>query len=319
MSSALFSFLRERFPIGAHAFMVAVFAFANVALVADLGAPEPFEPLRFAAAWLIALSYFFRLRCFDEIKDHAFDLEHNPERPLARGLVTEAQLKRWIAVAAVFELALAFWLFDTRGLAIHAAAQAYSLLMYREFFIGRWIRPHLTTYAVAHTISAAFLGGSIGFLYARALPVEVGSRALVMLLFNWCLFNLFEFARKTWAPDEERANVDSYSLIFGVPGAVLLSLSQVGIGIFLTTLHPRALEAGWPWLLQASLAALPLATGVVFITRRDPGSAAIFRNTVSAYLVLFYAALSSGHATRALFTEDSDARTSELDTGLRAP
>ena len=45
-------------------------------------------------------------------------------------------------------------------------------------------------------------------------------------LMYWCIFNLFEFARKTFAPSEERQGVESYSSLFGIAGAVILSISQ---------------------------------------------------------------------------------------------
>jgi 4-hydroxybenzoate polyprenyltransferase len=294
----LLTFARERFPLSQYVPMVGVYAFGNAALVSDLAPDAPFAPLRFALVWPLALLYFFRLRCFDEIKDHAFDLQHNPERPLARGLVTRRDLGTWIAVAFAAEWALAFALAGARGLAIHGVAQAYSLLMFREFFIGRWLRPHLTTYAVTHTLSAALLGASVGLLYTEG-PVALDGRVALVLLFNWCLFNLFEFARKTWAPAEERPHVESYSLNFGVPGAVLLSLSQVAGGLALIELHPDARLGGWPQYAHAALAAAVVAASVALVIARSPRAASVFRAVVSAYLVLFYATLAAEHAARA--------------------
>jgi 4-hydroxybenzoate polyprenyltransferase len=291
-------FARERFPLSQYIPMVGVYAFGNAALVSDLAPDAAFSPVRFALAWPLALLYFFRLRAFDELKDHAFDLQHNPDRPLARGLVTRHDLGTWIAFAFVAEWALAFALAGPSGLLIHGIAQAYSLLMFREFFIGRWLRPHLTTYAVTHTLSAALLGASVGLLYTEG-PVALDGRALLVLLFNWCLFNLFEFARKTWAPAEERPHVESYSLNFGVPGAVLLSLSQVAGGLALIELHPDAHLGGWPVIVHGALAAAVIAASVALVIARSPRAASIFRAVVSAYLVLFYATLAADHAARA--------------------
>jgi 4-hydroxybenzoate polyprenyltransferase len=283
--SPLWQLVRERFPLRVHLPMVAVFTLGNVSLAGH------FDPLRFAAATAIALLYFFRLRCFDEIKDLPSDRRHHPERPLARGLVSPAELGRVIVVAMGAELALAVWLAGLTGLLVHTAAQGYSLLMYREFFVGRWLRPRLTTYAITHTLSAALLAAALGLLYrgGRALSL----RELAVIAFNWCLFNLFEFARKTWAPAEERQEVDSYSRRFGVGGAVVLGLSQVAGGMALLALHPRALEERWAVALQAGLALLPVLGALALAWQRRPPAARLYRRLVSVYLVLFYAAVAA--------------------------
>jgi hypothetical protein len=292
---ALWRFTRERFPLASHVPMVAVFALGNVAFAADAFRTVTLAPGRFAVVWLIGLLYFFRLRCFDEIKDYEVDRRDNPDRALARGVVTHLQLGRAIGAALVLELILAAALFGTTGLLIHGAAQAFSLLMYREFFIGGWLRTQLTIYAVTHTFSATLLGASLGMLHAAIGPRELNQRFFGALLFNWCLFNLFEFARKTWAPEEERPKVDSYSRRFGVPGAVLLAGTQVVGGVMLTLLHPRATAAGWAIGLQATIALLPLAAGATLLVWRTRRVAAVYRGVVSIYLVLFYAVLAAGH------------------------
>jgi hypothetical protein len=291
MASVLWQFCRERFPLSSHVPMVAVFAFGNVALVGGgAGAPA-----RFAAVWAVGLLFFFRLRCFDEIKDYDVDRRHNPGRPLARGLVTHRQLGIAIATALALEIALAAWLFGATGVAVLGIAQGYSLLMYREFFVGPWLRPRLTTYAVTHTLSAALLGAALGMLHARVDPRALEPRVLAALLCNWCLFNLFEFARKTRAPTEERPEVDSYSRRFGVAGAVLLAFSQVGGGLLLAGLHPRAFVGAWPAWLAGACVVLPLGGGVALVACRTARAAAVYRAMVSVYLVLFYLVLGAGH------------------------
>jgi hypothetical protein len=291
---ALWRFTSERFPLAVHLPMVAVFALGNVALW--LSPQVPLAAPRLLAAGALALLYFYRLRCFDELKDHEHDRRHHPDRPLARGLVTRRHLGVVIALGLLAELGLAAGLFGLTGLFIHALAQGYSLLMYREFFLATWLRPRLTTYAVSHTFSAALLAAALGLLYARVDPRFVGPSTWLMLLFNWALFNLFEFARKTWAPEEDaRQDLDSYSRRFGVAGAVLLSWSQVAGALLLLALHPLALEVGagrgWGVALQLALALLPLGGGVLLMVRRTTSAAHLYRGLVSAYLVLFYLAV----------------------------
>ena len=79
-------FLKERHEPFSITLMVAIF-FAAVAFVAyqpGVHAPPCWKRLAagFAIVWLI----FLHMRMFDEVKDYDVDREHNPERPLARGL-----------------------------------------------------------------------------------------------------------------------------------------------------------------------------------------------------------------------------------------
>ena len=283
----LWQLTRERFAPAVHLPMVAVFTLGNVAVA---GAGAGFSAARFLVTTAIALLYFFRLRCFDEIKDLPHDRQHNPERPLARGLLTPRELVPVIAAALVAELALAAWLGGAAGLVALALAQGYSLLMFREFFAGAWLRPRLTTYAATHTLSAALLGAALGLLWLGEGASPWWRRELAVFLFNWCLFNLFEFGRKTWAPGEERQEVDSYSRRFGTTGAVVLAATQVAGALALLALHPRALEARWSWLVHAALLVAPAAAAVALVVRRSGAAGRLYRGAVSIYLVLFYLA-----------------------------
>src|SRR5262249_29033519 len=75
------AFVRERFPLGTHLPMVFCFAGGNLCLTSRvLG--EPVAPIPVAVVLLVTLFFFFRLRCFDEIKDVESDRLVNPTRPL---------------------------------------------------------------------------------------------------------------------------------------------------------------------------------------------------------------------------------------------
>lgn len=261
--------------------MVAVFSLANVMMAWKLSASQP-DFYRYAPAFLLCLFFFFRLRCFDEIKDYEVDLELNPDRPLARGLLSIRQVKWMIAGLTLAEILLCM-IAGLSALQAHAIAIVYSFLMFYEFFIGKNLRPHLTTYAVTHTFVATFLGWSIA-VYASALDLTAVATDLFWLApINWSLFNLFEFARKTFAKAEERSGADSYSSLFKPIGAVLLSFSQIMIALLvvwhlqLPGLHYQLIAAGFP-----------IFSGLFYAWQPKPKSAAWFRNISSVYLLLFY-------------------------------
>src|SRR5262249_49861480 len=152
-------------------------------------------------------------------------------------------------------------------------------LMYREFFVGRWLRPRLTLYAVTHTAVSILLGYSIA---AQAAARPLTGLPWPLVLFgpvNWMLFNVFEFARKTYAPQEERAGVDTYSSLYGPWGAVLLTASQIAVALALLHLLPDTTFSRGAWVAEVFVAALVLAVGGLFAVRRTVLTARLFRGS----------------------------------------
>jgi 4-hydroxybenzoate polyprenyltransferase len=280
---AWMTFIRERFPPAVNVAMAIFFSLGNAVVAARL-VGLPFPILRWNVAAVVTVLFFFRLRCFDEIKDYTVDLALNPTRPLARGLLTLRQVRIMFGLVTAVEFLLVAPL-GVPALATHAAAVAYSYLMYREFFIGRWLRPRLTTYAVTHTAVSILLGWSIAAQVLGPALAKFPLRGLAFGLANWMLFNVFEFGRKTFAREEEKSGADSYSSLFGPWGAVALCTSQVWIALLVLS-----------WLfgkpvLQLALAAILLATGLGYAARPAPAMARAYRAVTGVYLVLFYVLL----------------------------
>lgn len=220
------------------------------------------------------------MRLFDEIKDYEVDLKVNPTRPLARGILSVSQVKKALFILILFELVVAGSL-GLNPFLIHALAIGYSLLMYEEFFIGDWLRPRLTTYAVTHTFVSTLLGLSSAVAMTGLELTKLPSSALLFFLMNWAFFNLFEFARKTFAPSEERNHVPSYSNIFGCTGALLLSLSQALAGVLLIYSYDSN-------HLLLSAMVLYMIASLSYALLRTEKTARFFRGLSGVYLLLHY-------------------------------
>ncbi|MBV2169243.1 MAG: UbiA family prenyltransferase [Bdellovibrio sp.] len=259
--------------------MIFLFTWAN-GLYLTTSTGSPWNWPRFAIVFVLLLSFFFRMRLFDEIKDYEVDLKVNPTRPLARGILSVSQVKKALFILILFELVVAGSL-GLNPFLIHALAIGYSLLMYEEFFIGDWLRPHLTTYAVTHTFVSTLLGLSSAVAMTGMELTKLPSSALLFFLMNWAFFNLFEFARKTFAPSEERNHVPSYSNIFGCTGALLLSLSQALAGVLL--IYPYDSNH----LLFAAMALYMIAS-LSYALLRTEKAARFFRGLSGVYLLLHY-------------------------------
>lgn len=274
--------IKERFSPGAYGPMIILFTLANALYLSNTTSASVSGP-RIVLAVLLMLSFFFRMRLFDEIKDYEVDLKINPTRPLARGILSVSQVKLALLFLIVFELVLAAIL-GMNCFLIHAVAMGYSLLMYEEFFIGDALRPHLTSYAITHTFVSVLLGISSAVAITGASPFELSGSMCFFFLTNWGFFNLFEFARKTFAKEEERPQVASYSNIFGITGAWALSVSQAIVGVAVISYYQVSN------LLFIALGLYVLAT-LPFLILKTVGAAKLFRNVSASYLLTHYALL----------------------------
>ncbi|WP_413292029.1 UbiA family prenyltransferase [Bdellovibrio sp. HCB185ZH] len=270
--------IKERFSPFQYIPMIAAFTVANGLYLVKTESIE-WNWSRFTMAFILMLSFFFRMRLFDEIKDYEVDLKINPTRPLARGILSVTQVKHALMMLILLELAVASQL-GLPSFLIHVLGIGYSLLMYEEFFIGDLLRPHLTTYAVSHTFVSVLLGVSAAVGVAGITDLATLSKHAAFFLMNWCFFNLFEFARKTFATEEEKENVPSYSSIFGTKGAYLLSISQVVLGLALLRV-----QFGEFLLWPAALAVVYLVATIAYLVKPKAINAKLFRGGTGAYLL----------------------------------
>ena len=250
------AYLRERFPPVNMALFGVVFLTVR-AVAAAAGPARPGGGLLAAAGAVATVSFFFRLRVFDEEKDFAQDLQTHPGRVLQTGRVTLPQLCRLAWAGAALELG---WSLLSGQIALVAwlAALLYSLLMRAEFGVGRWLRGHLVLYALSHMLIMPFI---ITWLYCASSAVFVPGRAFGALLLLSLLGGFsFELARKLHAPAAERAGVDSYSRALGYGRALALTVSVLlasgaAQALLLRLLHARlATYAALALLLAAGLA-----------------------------------------------------------------
>ena len=268
------TFIHERFPLRSHLPMVACFTVANV--LSARGAP--LSPQQALAAGTLAFAFLLRLRIFDELKDLERDRVLHPDRPLARGLISRGGALAGAAALVLLELAIA----HAAGAGVFSGwvvAAGYSLLMYREFFAGAWLRPKVELYAVTHTFVAALLGATLAKFPAG--PGATTGQILGMALANWMAFNVYEFSRKILSPREERPGVDSYSARLGLMGSALV------VSLMATT---AAIA------VQSSILLPVILSWVAFSFARTPttGGARLLRAAGNAFVIAFYAMVGSG-------------------------
>lgn len=285
------AYLQERFPV----VNMALFAilFLTVQSVAAIAAP--FDPHPPPPGWreglgaAAVISFFFRLRVFDEIKDYALDAHNHPHRVLQSGRVTLRGLVRVSLAGGVLE---ALWSahMGMPALATWLAAVAYSLLMRYEFFAGDYLKKRLLLYAFTHMLIMPLVIWWIWSAYAYWLVVA-GHLAVLALLSLLGGFS-FEVARKIHAPGEERERVDSYSKSLGYAPAILTVLALLLAGVSVQGYLLYLLYAGWlPYLVIGGLYVLTLALYGLSLTRPREKTLKLAELLVSLFMLVSYVSI----------------------------
>ncbi|MBC6696824.1 UbiA prenyltransferase family protein [Hymenobacter puniceus] len=252
----LAAYLNQRFPpVNMGLFAV---LFLTVWSVVGRGAGNTFG-WREVGGMLATISFFFRLRVFDEIKDYATDAVHHPQRVLQQGLVTLGQLQQLAWLGAVGELVWSAQM-GRAALGGWTLALVYSLLMRYEFGIGEFLKRRLVLYALSHMLIMPLVVYWLWQAYALyqpdvATPLRFWLLAALSLLGGFA----FELARKTHAPAAEQFGIDSYSRTLGYRGAIAAVLLVLLGGIAVQSLLLQQLQAGaWAFVLLAGLFVLAL-------------------------------------------------------------
>jgi 4-hydroxybenzoate polyprenyltransferase len=267
LARRLWIYQAERFPLGKTALLVAVFSAAGVSASAHFaGRPLPGWPA-FALAFGVTLLFFFHLRVFDEIKDREDDAKFRPERPIPRGLVS-LRLIVGIGLATVPIALVASWLVEPATIPLLLLTWAWMLLMGVEFFVPAWLKARPLAYMASHMAIMPLIDLYVTGVEWRphgAAPQGLGL-FLALSFVNGCIL---EMGRKLWAPENERAGVESYSALYGPARAaaawmacVVLALALL-IGVGFATGAPVATFA-----LGALAAIFVLRIGLAY--RRAP-------------------------------------------------
>ena len=224
------TYQHERFPLLAHAPLVAAFSasavcFSRLVRGAD-GLPAPRSLL---VAFVTALLFFLQLRISDEFKDFEDDARYRPYRPVPRGLVSLRELG-WVGIAAaVLQLALALWL-EALLVWLLVLAWLYLALMSREFFVPDWLKARPSAYLASHMVIIPLID-----LYATACDWLVAGHSWPPVGLYWFLmvsyFNgiVVELGRKIRSPQDEEPGVETYTALWGRTIAVTLWITAIAV------------------------------------------------------------------------------------------
>jgi 4-hydroxybenzoate polyprenyltransferase len=258
LMSRLWVYQAERFPVVKHGMLIAAFGASAVCLSALLRGPGETPSLHaIVVSILVLFCFFVQLRVADEHKDNEEDRKFRPERPVPRGLVTLKELRGVAMAAGALQLVLSATLgWGLVGLLL--LVWGWMAVMTKEFFAPRALKKRPILYMVSHMAVMPLID-----LYATACDwAPAGEKAsgfgLVLSAFlALSLFNgiVLEIARKSWAPEQEREGVETYSRLWGPGRAGLAVAAAAFVGLVLSAYVHVQSGAGLVFLIGLLLAA----------------------------------------------------------------
>lgn len=280
-------FSKERFPLFRHTLLIIFYVSANALVGFHSASISSVITYKEALCAIAVLFIFFHLRIFDEIKDYKNDLVVHKDRPLARGLIKVVEAKQVAALLIILELCLAIMINKAAFIAALCTV-IYSLIMYKEFFIGKWLRPKMATYALAHTLVSCWMSVFVFSAVTGLNFWKIPSVYRIFVLVNWMIFNIFEFGRKTFGKEEEKELVESYSKRLGPIRAALNVVIMATVAMYVAYKLGSIFNLSLLFTLSMYLLyGLTLMSAGLYAVHNDKSSARIFRGICSIF-ILFY-------------------------------
>jgi len=223
----IIAYFKERFP-PVHILLFAIVFFTAYSVASYFSIQPIHIGIKELTGVIAAISFFFRLRVFDEVKDLQIDNINHPGRVLQSGRISLKQLFIISAILSVFELLWSYWN-GPATMICWLVALGYSILMRYEFFVSSFLKPRLFLYACTHMLIMPLIMLWVWSAYNQnLLHPSLYFLGALSLFGGFC----FELARKIHAPDAERSTVDSYSQSIGYKRSIVCVLLFLLGGVF---------------------------------------------------------------------------------------
>ncbi len=286
ISKAVFAYFRERFPPINMALFTILF-FTVQAVCSFFIAQQLERPVWWFLLGIPAvISFFFRLRVFDEIKDFDIDMRNHPQRVLQSGRI---HLKHLISLSVLGTVVEIIWslLSGWPVILVWLIAVGYSLLMRYEFFTGKFLNKYLLLYATTHMLVMPLI---ILWVYtAFHPPLEILLPFYILAALSLLSGFSFEVARKIHSPVAERPGVDSYSGSLGYSASVVLVLLFLLGGVLVQLYLLSLIDARlWSYILIGVVFFFALLLYVNNFFRPNEKSLRLAEKMVSLFMLAAY-------------------------------
>ncbi len=288
------TYFAERFPPLQHGVLIAAFCFGVLSYTAHVSASIPnLDGLTFLIAFLTAFLMILQLRILDEFKDFEEDSRWRPYRPVPRGLISLASLRRLWFIAAAMQVMGAL-LLDAHLLLGLLALWLYSGLMGVEFFVRDWLKAHPLVYMLSHIVIVPMIAAYIAACYW--LPRKIAMPDLAALLVaSYFAFCVIEIGRKIRAPADEEQGVETYTALWGAQRALAAWLAFMATGSLLAIYAASRIQAAALLAILLGLIGLiGVGTAAAFLRTPAPHAGKHFNNISGLWVLVLFLSLGLG-------------------------
>lgn len=291
LTSRLWVYQKERFPIFSHGLLIASFTFSAMAFSNICRNGQGFQWLDFLKAFVNTFTIFALLRISDEFKDSEYDKLNRPYLPVPRGLIQLKELKV-IGIALLLSLIAFNLVFASAQFLLFACVLVYLFLMFNEFFTGHWLNERPLIYVTSHMLIIPLvdtLASSFDWINDQAdMPGLICF--FVVSFLNGCTL---ELGRKIKSEENEESNSYSKSLGFN---KALFVFQIVLASTFLTCIIASA-YAQLSIVHYIVFIVLYLSTsvfGIIYKRNRTLRNSKIFEAITGIWAILMYLNLGMG-------------------------
>ncbi len=132
--------------------MIPLFLYTSATALGISSAISSVYTLKIIVVSVIYLLFLFHLRVLDEFKDYAYDTKFHTDRPVQKGLISLSELKLVGLVNLLITFILAFLNGPFSVSFPLVIAYLYTVLMFKEFFEGRWLKKQIVLYLISHEL-----------------------------------------------------------------------------------------------------------------------------------------------------------------------
>jgi len=255
-----FIYLSERFPLQSHIPIIAIFSFSAICYSLLATEASSFIGIfHFVLAFVLTFGLFLLLRISDEFKDYEEDKKFRKYLPIPRGLLTLNHLK--LMAAIVFISHLIILITHPQFIIIYIICLIYLSLMYKEFFIKKWLKQNQLAYVLSHMAIIPLVdlvASSAHWSFCGISPPTALGWFFAVSFFNGILM---EIGRKIKLPKHEEKGVLSYSKLWGTHKAIvnwlLILLLTLSLAVAAAYAITSPVWVYWALAIWAILCALP--------------------------------------------------------------
>jgi olefin beta-lactone synthetase len=251
LTTRLFAYTKERFPL----FPIGLFVFLLTAGYAHFFAVwyETNFSWQEPKLWLTMFTVFLfmlQLRMADEIKDFAKDSKAFPERILSQGIIPLSLIRKILYSTILLELILSLLMGKSHAIYM-LVLQVWAFLMAKEFFCKEFLDRQVTLSLILHQLILPPLAIYSALPFITLDDLVLNAALIKGLIYLSLIYTIYELARKTWSPDRENENADSYTRFWGINTAVFVQMLLTLTVVLLMRFLPMSFSKIYIWSAYA--------------------------------------------------------------------